>query len=259
MIAQLSNNFTKQIENWQGVDVNVSARLRNGLTIQGGTSTGRRLVDSCDLRTNYLPELGAGVDGLANNSIAGSIAGNSQSVVNPWCRIVEPYLTHQRAATYTIPAWRPGQRHVGAEPRHPLAANYVVTNAIALPSLNRNLSNGNVTVNSLNRGRSTAPVTTSTCASRRSCGMAGRGRESDRYLTSPTRTTSRVTTRHARPPPPRGCRLVFAGACARATVQIDFYRGKSSVDEPVFSDSFARARMLGLAENGMLSGAPRPW
>ena len=69
-LAQLSSNFTKQIENWQGVDVNVSARLRNGLTLQGGTSTGRKVADNCDLRTNYLPELGAGADGGANNSIA---------------------------------------------------------------------------------------------------------------------------------------------------------------------------------------------
>jgi hypothetical protein len=153
-LAQLSSNFTKQTENWQGVDVNVSARLRNGLTIQGGTSTGRRLADSCDLRTNYLPELGAGVDGLANNSIAGSIAGNSQSVVIPWCRVVEPYKTQIRGlATYIIP--RVGVQVSGTwalNPGIPLAANYVVTNAIALPSLKRNLSNGNVTVNLIEPG-----------------------------------------------------------------------------------------------------------
>ena len=35
-LAQSSSNFGEQIENWQGVDVNVVARLRNGLTVQGG-------------------------------------------------------------------------------------------------------------------------------------------------------------------------------------------------------------------------------
>ena len=39
-LAQSSENFDKQTENWHGVDVNVVARLRAGLTVQGGTSTG---------------------------------------------------------------------------------------------------------------------------------------------------------------------------------------------------------------------------
>ena len=96
-LAQASSNFAKQIENWQGVDVNVSARLRNGLTVQGGTSTGRRLADTCAVRA-VLPELGAGANGGANNSIAGSTAGNAQSVVNPYCRVVEPYQTQVRGS-----------------------------------------------------------------------------------------------------------------------------------------------------------------
>ena len=42
-------------ENWHGIDTSVNARLRNGLTVQGGTSTGRRLQDNCDVRS-ALPE-----------------------------------------------------------------------------------------------------------------------------------------------------------------------------------------------------------
>ena len=42
--------------NWQGVDVGVNARLRNGLTVQGGTSTGRRLTDACAVRA-LVPEV----------------------------------------------------------------------------------------------------------------------------------------------------------------------------------------------------------
>ena len=38
-------------ENWQGVDFSVNARLRNGLTVQAGTSTGRTLQDNCALRS----------------------------------------------------------------------------------------------------------------------------------------------------------------------------------------------------------------
>ena len=157
-LAQSSNNFAKQTENWQGVDVNVNARLRNGVTVQGGTSTGRRLQDSCAVRA-VLPELGAGPSGLANNSIGGSTAGNAMSVVNPYCRVVEPYLTQIRGlATYTIPVvdvqfsgtW-------SSTPGIDLAANYTVTNAIALPSLGRNLSSGNVTVNLITPGTLYSP------------------------------------------------------------------------------------------------------
>ena len=43
LYSQLSSNFGEMTENWHGVDASVNARLRNGLTVQGGTSSGRRL------------------------------------------------------------------------------------------------------------------------------------------------------------------------------------------------------------------------
>jgi hypothetical protein len=85
-LAQSANNFAKMSENWQGVDVNLVARLRNGLTVQGGTSTGRRLQDACAVRA-AIPEYGAGPTGLAYNSIGGATAGNAMSVTNPYCKI----------------------------------------------------------------------------------------------------------------------------------------------------------------------------
>ena len=57
--ATNSKNYAEQTENWQGVDVGVTARLRNGLTVQGGTSTGRRDSDACALKA-VLPEQGQG-------------------------------------------------------------------------------------------------------------------------------------------------------------------------------------------------------
>ena len=134
-LAQSANILAKQIENWQGVDVNVVARLRNGLTVQGGTSTGRRLQDACAERA-ALPELGAGATGLSNNSIAGSAAGNSTtsplSVVNPYCRVVEPYLTQYRGlVTYTLP--KVGLQVSGtwsSIPGTDLGANYTLSDTI---------------------------------------------------------------------------------------------------------------------------------
>jgi hypothetical protein len=151
-LGQTSKNFGEQQENWQGVDFGVTARLRNGLTVQGGTSTGRRTADACDVRAK-LPELGTGPTNQANSSITAAVtavsANGALSVVNPNCRIVEPYRTDFRGlATYTVPK---ADVQVSATwisvPGDDLAANYTVTSAIAAPSLKRNLSSGNVTVN----------------------------------------------------------------------------------------------------------------
>jgi hypothetical protein len=140
-LATSSSKYAQQIENWQGVDVGVNARLRNGLTLQGGTSTGRRLSDACALRA-VLPEQGQGTRG-STTSIAGG------SPVNPYCRVEQPYRTDFRGlATYTVPGidiqvsgtWR---SDAGAD----LSADYTVTSATARPSLGRDLSSGNVTVN----------------------------------------------------------------------------------------------------------------
>jgi len=160
-LAQSSDNFAEQKENWQGVDFGVTARLKNSLTLQGGTSTGRRLADACAVRA-VLPELGAGPTGAQNSSIAGNTVGNNtgaQSVTNPYCRTVEPYLTSVAGlASYTLPkadvqvslTWM-------SNPGPVIEANYVASNAVIAAGpqpLGRPLSGGaaNVTVNLIEPG-----------------------------------------------------------------------------------------------------------
>ena len=41
--------FGKQQAHWDGFDLNVDARLRNGLFLQGGVSSGKDLYDYCDV------------------------------------------------------------------------------------------------------------------------------------------------------------------------------------------------------------------
>ena len=43
---------TARTQYWHGVNVSVNARLANGLTFQGGTSTGRGVRDTCDTSKN---------------------------------------------------------------------------------------------------------------------------------------------------------------------------------------------------------------
>ena len=151
LYSQLSSEFGDMTENWHGVDVSLNARLRNGLTVQGGTSTGRRLQDNCALRS-ALPETYSWNQTTAVQTTR--VTTSTAALPDPWCRIVEPFLTSFRGlATYVVPkvdlqvsgTWR---SDAGDE----LRADYVVTNAIAAPSLGRNLSSGNVTVNLIPRG-----------------------------------------------------------------------------------------------------------
>jgi hypothetical protein len=135
-LAQTYKNFGDQTENWQGVDVSVAARLQNGLTVQGGTSTGRRLADGCGVRAG-LPELGSNDTGLLTNS---SVTANvnalgggpfALSVRNPYCRIAEPYRTDLRGlVSYIVPKVDVQVSGTWASiPGDSLRADYIATNA----------------------------------------------------------------------------------------------------------------------------------
>jgi hypothetical protein len=149
-LAQSYKNFGDQIENWQGVDFSVVARLQNGLTVQGGTSTGRRLADGCGVR-DKLPELGSNDTGLATNSsvtaTVNALGGGpfALSVRNPYCRIEEPYRTDFRGlASYLVPKVDVQVSATWASiPGDSLRADYIATNAWIASGpqpLGRNLS-----------------------------------------------------------------------------------------------------------------------
>ena len=124
-----ASNYGDQSERWSGVDVNVNARLRNGLLLQGGTSTGRTSIESCEIRTQ-LPET---------------------AMLNPFCDARTPWLTQLKLVTaYTVP--RIALQLSGTLQNLPgpaLSATFVASNALVAPSLGRPLSAGaaNATVN----------------------------------------------------------------------------------------------------------------
>jgi hypothetical protein len=73
---------------WDGFDITFNARLRQGLTTQVGSSTGRAFVDTCDTATHY-----------------NQVAGTTETGPNPrGCHNVEPWQTTLRGlASYTVP------------------------------------------------------------------------------------------------------------------------------------------------------------
>jgi hypothetical protein len=119
----LADNYGKQTSHWNGVDVSVNARLRNGIFVQGGTSTGRTSTNNCEILA-ALPEI--------NPSGA------------PYCDEVGSWLTQVKgAASYTIPridvATSATYQYL---PGPEIAANWAANNAAISPSLGHNLAGG---------------------------------------------------------------------------------------------------------------------
>jgi len=125
----LSDNYGRQIEHWNGFDISTNARLRGGVVIFGGISSGKTLTDNCDIAA-ALPEM---------NPVNGH-----------YCHVEEPMLTQVKVSgSYPIPRI---DVQVSATfqsiPGPGLSSNLTATNALVLPSLKRNLSSGaNATVN----------------------------------------------------------------------------------------------------------------
>ena len=94
-VRKAANSFGEYDRHWDGFDVTFQARLAAGLNIQGGTSTGRLSEDFCDVRPNA-PE------GMAASPYAG--LGTYSSLLNPYCKQVEPFSTTYKAnASYLVP------------------------------------------------------------------------------------------------------------------------------------------------------------
>ena len=120
----LSDTYGRQIQHWNGVDVNVNLRARNGVFVQGGTSTGRTSTDNCEV-VSRLPEL---------NPLGA-----------PDCHQDTNWLTQFKLlGSYQI-------SHIGVQvsgtfqslPGPVIAANYNAPFAVYGPSLGRVISGGN--------------------------------------------------------------------------------------------------------------------
>jgi hypothetical protein len=116
---------------WHGVDVDIRARMSNGLVFQGGTSTGRGVRDTCEI-TAALPE-------------TLTIFGTIQRVDS--CLAEEKWLTTFRGlATYMIPkveVFFSAIIRLQPNASVPAAGTTVATNGVAL-SANQNIPNATI-------------------------------------------------------------------------------------------------------------------
>jgi hypothetical protein len=121
----MSDEFGDDKEVYDGVDVSLSARMGRGIVLQGGTSTGRTLTDSC------------------------FVVDSPQSLLN--CRVAPPFHTQVKLlGVYPLPWWGiQTSASFQSLPGPQITASRTYTNAEVRSSLGRDLSsgaNGTVTV-----------------------------------------------------------------------------------------------------------------
>jgi len=140
-----ASNYGNQTERYNGVDVNLDARLFHGIMVVGGLTTGRKSTNNCDV-AKKLPEVL-------------TVAGIRQPL--EFCDLKTPFLTQIKGlASYTIP--RVNLRLSGTFQSKPtvgqnfpgiasesLAANWVVSSALIAGSLGRPLA-GNLPSTTVN-------------------------------------------------------------------------------------------------------------
>lgn len=144
-----SDNYGKQIYHFNGVDLNVNARLPFALTVQGGFSTGNMTEDDCEVGEK-LPEIYVLPGSGGTLSAVQSIAQWSRS----YCHRESGYLTNVKAlATYTVPkidvlisGTIQSKPYVGSNfpsvASQSIPANSVTPNGVIAPSLGRPLAGG---------------------------------------------------------------------------------------------------------------------
>jgi hypothetical protein len=142
-LVTLDTNFGGQSQKSHAIALNVNARPRSGLVIQGGFNTNSTSFDYCSIRA-ALPELTI------------IIGPPTLSPTNPYCSYNSGWVTRYTAlGSYTVPRI---DVQIGGTVRSDqgaqLAANWAATNQFISPSLGRNLSNNapSATVNLITPG-----------------------------------------------------------------------------------------------------------
>jgi hypothetical protein len=141
-LRTFASNYGNQIEHWNGVDIAINARPRDGVLLQGGLSTGRTSTDNC--------EIVAKVPEALTNALALGVA-NTALMPETMCHQDGNFITQVKLmGTYRVPKVDVQFAALFQSVPGPLVlANYTATNAVVIPSLGRPLSGGaaNVVVN----------------------------------------------------------------------------------------------------------------
>ena len=149
-VVKPASEFGKQRSHWNGVDISIDTRLRNGMILQGGLSTGKTMNDLCEI-VDDVPEILQG-GGAATGVLALGIA-TTGGTWQPagFCHQETPFLTTYKAvAAYTFPYGVRVSGTFGSSPGPAVQANQIYTGV--LQSLGRPFFAGQSTVNVVEPG-----------------------------------------------------------------------------------------------------------
>jgi len=153
-VITAASNYGTQLQHWNGVDFSVDARLKNGLFMQAGLSTGKTMTDNCDV-IDDVPEA-LTVSGAAG--IQPQVTGTAAGQITPasFCHQVTPFLTQYKGlVSYQLPWY--GVRVSGtlqSLPGPQIVATNVYNNANrgTLTTLGRPFTNAQATINTIEPG-----------------------------------------------------------------------------------------------------------
>jgi len=129
-----ASNYGTQTEYWHGADVSVNVRNWLGMLLQGGISTGRTVVDNCDVDAK-VPEM--------LNQVQGPFGfGAIPQPSDTWCHTAAAWLTQVKLlGSYLVPKLGlQTSATFQSLPGPEVSASYVATNGVVAPSLGRPLS-----------------------------------------------------------------------------------------------------------------------
>ena len=130
-LTTFNDSSSKRTEVWQGIDLNVNARVSSKLFAQGGLSMGRSEFSNCTAIDNP----GQFLNGFITN------AGAVNTTATQYCSWKTPFLTQYKAlAGYTFPLAIQASVAFQSIPGREIQALYAATNAVIAPSLGRNLA-----------------------------------------------------------------------------------------------------------------------
>jgi len=100
-VIKAASNFGNQYGHWNGFDVNVDARLKNGLFLQGGIGTGKQMTDNCDI-VDDVPE--ALSIAAVPTGVQPTLGPAATATPAAFCHQESPFLTNFKGlASYTLP------------------------------------------------------------------------------------------------------------------------------------------------------------
>jgi hypothetical protein len=136
-VVTFNDSSKQRTEVWQGVDLNINARLSDKLFVQGGLSSGRYEFSNCVAIDNP----GQFINGFLTN------AGAVNTGYTQYCEYNTPFKTQYKGvAGYTLPGAVQASIAFQSIPGREIQATWAATNAFISQSLGRNLA-GSTTYN----------------------------------------------------------------------------------------------------------------